>query len=598
VARSPNAHATLGAKMGPRVAQIVADAMTEHLRQSGHHRARIGAEAAIEFCRTITAERDAHWRPLLELILDQDELPPELEQAIRFAAHGKGEAAALSALSMVSGVSSQGLGALIGVMLEPFVHLVRHNHPNVLLDPSTVAQLLARGFLDDDEAESEAGGSGVDTRRLAMLLELAIARPDPLMLVQMVHRGLITEGDFAEQMQKQGYNEGWAPLFLQTSEILLSPEDNALLVLKGAKAQDEAEAEAAKQGVTNERFRQLIAMTGEPPGLEQLQEYLRREFITVPEFEHAVKQSRVRDEYMPVLIKARFQRASPSDALRGVIQNHLSEDEGKRIAEENGLAPEDWGWLLETEGNPIAPMQAITLLRRGEMSEDAVRQAIREGRTKDRYIDNVLQLRRAVPSIMQIKLMLEKNSISEKEGARLLYELGYGEDVVPGFIKAAAGAGAAKEKGVTRGEVQELYFDNAITRDEALDLLQHLALGKHAAEETLITTDVRRARVMRAAAMTPIRTAYLAGHITAQEASSKLDALGVPSAQRDQAIKLWGVDKEARHKSLNETQITKANTLGVLSDGAAESRLEALGYTHEDSQILLDLERGRTAPAT
>ena len=90
---SDRANTRLGARIGPRIAQVTSRAMSDHLRRSAHTRAKIGTEAALGVFRTMAAEKHNHVTPLLGLYLGGEHTPPELEKTLRFMAHGRGELA-------------------------------------------------------------------------------------------------------------------------------------------------------------------------------------------------------------------------------------------------------------------------------------------------------------------------------------------------------------------------------------------------------------------------------------------------------------------------------------------------------------------------
>jgi hypothetical protein len=109
--------------------------------------------------------------------------------------------------------------------------------------------------------------------------------------------------------------------------------------------------------------------------------------------------------------------------------------------------------------------------------------------------------------------------------------------------------------------------------------------------------DIKRERKLIDAAITPLRSKYIARHIDESEASNLLDKIHLPSSQRDLLLDYWAVDRAAQTKTLTEAQIIAANKLGLIPDADAEKRLISLGYNLEDARILLDSEKGRAHPA-
>lgn len=595
--RDANTHALLGNKLGPRIAQLVAQAMSEHLRQSTRHRVNIGKHAAIEFFKTITDERDTHASPLLDMWLGHNSTPDELEHLLRFIHGGQGELAGLLTHGALSQAIGMGMGAGIANLLAPANQTIMHVAPFQLIGAGEAASAASAGIISVDEARNLARFSGLREPYTDILIEGGHTWPGLSELLDLWRRGDIDEPFVRRALRRGGITDEAINHLEQLRQVLLSPEDLALMVLKGIVTEQDAADEATKQGVDHQRFSRLVLANGEPPGPEQLGEAFRRGYIDRARFEHGIRQSRIRDEWVDVLLDLRFTPASPADALRGVVQGHLDSARGKRIAEEGGLRPEDWDWLEQTEGNPPGTMQMIDLWRRGHATQQQVEQAIREGRTKNKYIGNLLNLKRVLPAERQIVSMLTKGAIAESEAARLLHERGYDDTVVKGFLHEATNSQVTREKQLARADILELYYDHAIDETEALRLLKALGFTGHTAQLVLSITDLRRAKALTQAAMSPIKSAYVARHISAAEASAELDQLGIPHKQRDLALHLWAVDRASHKKLLTEAQIVRANSMGLLSDATAEEELQGQGYSQRDARILLDMERGRTQPA-
>jgi hypothetical protein len=590
-------HQNLGAKVGPKIALLVSDVLTDHLKKSSEHRAKIGLNAALKFFKTIEVERDTHTAPLLNLWLGHEQTHEAVERALRFIHHGEGELASMLSMDAVANATATSIGSGLANLLAPANQAIMYADPAQILEPQLMASLAAAQIVSPEYAAHISQMSGLPGEASRLMLEAAYNFPSIEQAITLLRRKEISFQEAAHIVRRAGLPEEYVAAILSLRVAVHSPEDLALMVLKGIKTEAAVVEEAEYNGYDQQRLNDLILMSGEPPGLEQLQEYYRRGFINGERFEHGVRESRVKDEWVDVLLEARFQRASPSDALRGVIQHHLSDAEGKAIAEEGGLSPKDWDWLVETEGNPAAPGEMIELWRRGKTSQPMVEQAIREGRTKNKYIPDLVNLKRAIPSLFQITKMLSTGSITPTEGARLLHELGYEPDVVTGIIHSGTHETVVKEKELAKTEILELFYDHAIDDTKATDLLK--ALGYTAANCKLLIAlvNLKREKTLRQAAMSPIRSAYLARHIDEAQASKQLDQLGIPHEQRDFALSGWKVDRAAHTKMLTEAQIVKASEVGLIDDADAEGRLETLGYSHADARLLLDLEKGRSTPA-
>jgi len=572
-------------------------AMGEHLQRTAGTRAKLSAEGANEFFRGMSREKWQHLSPLWGLYLGGEDTPPELEAALQFIAHGQGEASEiLSSLGMGQVVGTSILSAIQNY-LAPLNQRLIASQPNSLLDPSAIAAAMAARIPNAPNPYAEAARAGVDATRLNVMYELAQQWPGLPELIELWRRGVADEQQVVEAMERSGMRIEWINRSLTLKREHLSPADAALGVLRGHLTEAQGLVIAEYNGVDQSDFETLVYNTGEPPGLEQMLMGLRRGFISEAELRKGIRQSRVRDEWTPLVEKLRFTPASPADAVNAVVQGHLSAGEAKQIAEWGGLRPEDFGWLVENAGNPIANGQALELWNRGVIDQRRVEEAIREGRTKDKYIPNVLALRVKLPPVFQTVKAVATGGLSPARGAELLKHEGYEPDVIAGLVHSATSEQAGKAKALAATQVEELYEENAFTEAQALAHLELLGLTHANAILTLRVADLKRERKIVDAALSPIKSQYTARHITEAEASGLMDKLRIPSSQRDLLLEVWTIERAAVRKVLTPAQVVAANKAQLIDDRSAEVRLEDHGYTLEDARILLDLEKGRKVPA-
>lgn len=587
----------VGDRLAPKIAVLVEHILTEHLRKSSAHRAKIGTQAALDFFATIESERNEFAGDLLAKLLGHEETPEELERLLQFIHHGHGELSSILASQVLGATIGTGMGAGVANILAPINQRIMQIDPHQILPPGQMAALSAAGIVEPARARLESQRSGLPYEKTEWLEAAAVQWPGLADLLDLFRRGEIDEPEFSLALERQSVPAGWVPKLFNLRREHLSIADAALAVLRGAISEDEGIAIAAINGYDKKDFETFTYNTGEPPGLEQLLEAYRREFIDDDRLKRGIKQSRVRDEWIDVVEKLRFEPASPADAIRGAVQNHISKAEAKKICEQGGLEPSAFEWMFETAGNPPGTMQMVELYVRGKMTKAQLEQGIRESRYKDKYVQQIIDLKRKIPSIYQINTLLKAGSITEAEGARLLAESGYEADVAKSIVHTAAHGAIVKEKQLAKAEVLELYEDKAISEAETLRLLEALGYHGNNAKLMLRLVELKREKSLRNAAMSPVKTEYVNRRIEEKEAELALNALGLPHEQVSYSIALWTIERDTHTKFLSEAQVVKANTLGLISDAEAEKRLMGLGYPQEDARLLLDSEKGRTKPA-
>src|SRR4051812_47934376 len=321
--------------MGPRLATLIQRAANEHLYRTQGHRARIGAQAANVFFRGVNAEIAATTAPAYRELAELEELPDWLRETFAFLARTPGEWSALVSTLGVGSAVSTGLGSALSNYMAPWVQNMLASAPHGILSPATAADLTAREWWPIDEAAHEARRSGLSPHRFQGLVHLARQYPAVEQLLVMANRGLIGQGEFRAAAQRQGLPSDWHDHLWALRHVLIPPASLADMVQRGIIGHGDAQHTANRQGVSDADFDHLVHQAGEPPGLQDLLFAYRRGIIDRHRLEHGIRQSRVRNEWIDVVESLRHVPMSTMDAIRAAVQNHLSKDRAKGIAEDN-----------------------------------------------------------------------------------------------------------------------------------------------------------------------------------------------------------------------------------------------------------------------
>lgn len=478
---------------------------------------------------------------------------------------------------------------LLGPLLLPAQHLINAHTTNELYDPNTAAQLTARGIIPDEQGRSESSGNGLDVPHFENLVEASRQYPALAEALRLLNLQAFTEADVQKALERQGVpQEHWGPL-MELRRALLSPADLALANLRGEMDDETMLGYASQLGVDADDMRVLVNNTGEPPGLMQMLEALRRGYMDEERLTRGVKQSRVRDEWIDVILKLRYQRMSPIDAIRALVQNHLDEPQARQIALEGGLAPEDFDPLYATYGNPISAQEALSLYHRGDMSLAEVKQAIKEGRIKDKYVDSVVELGRRLIPYRTINTILSHGIWTPDQGVKYLMQLGYTEADATALVSTATAHKTAAIKSITEAQIIELYEARAITEEQATELLRNVGYDGTEAKYIVDATDAKASLAEQKRAISAVRASYLADRISIGDASNQLDAMGVLAAQRDKLTKDWEIERAGIVKTLTAAQWASAVYYGIVEYDYAVSKCVVLGYSKTEAEMFVDI---------
>ena len=484
-------------------------------------------------------------------------------------------------------------GSAVFLLLEPYLrivqHLVENEAQSQILDPNTAAELASKGIISDDFGKSEAGGNGFDAQHWNWLADAAKVRPPWDISLQLWNRGLIGEDDVNTTLRYAGIPEFWWPYLKDLHRQLLSPADLALAALRGHITEQEGVDGAKKFGVDETDFQTLLLNTGEPPGLQQLDEAYRREFIDRDRLVRGIRQSRVRDEWIDVIEKLRFAPMSTAQAANAVVRGYITEDEGASKAQQNGLEPADWKPLLESNGRPLSHEQMTTLYHRGLVSLDEVKQAIRESDVKNKYIEGAIELGVKYPALFELVNLYKNGEIDAAYVTKVLLAEGYEREFIDQIVKSAHKGKTPTAKHLSQADYTELYDAAAISRHDAIDGLVSLGYTEHDAGIILDVADTRAQTKIVTSQITNVRQQFDRFRITEQQAREKLDKIGLPKTEVDRLLNAWVAIRPDGVKQLTEAQVMKVHKDGLIDDTDALNRLRALGYNQGDSELLLQV---------
>ena len=528
-----------------------------------------------------------------------------------------GEAAGGSGAGFGLGYFGAGLALQI---TQPFLagaeYAVHAVAGDARLDPGLVASLLAKGIAGPNSgvmtataAAQEVLDQGYTGGRLGQLVADAQAFPSGAEVFELWRRGYISDGQAAQYFERAKLNSNDAALLMQLKPNLPSPADLALGVLRGF-----IDPQVAKYGqgfgttpngiygqtgydmlgISDQDFQVLMDNTGEPPGLEEMLFMWRLGIFDQPgdptgvsTLDHGIRQSRVRNEWIPYLHQFRYRPMSVADAARAVVQNFLPMADAQVIANQNGLTPADFPILVETQGRPLSHEQMLELFHRGKVTKAQVDQAFRESDLKDKYLTAAFELGRKLISERQIPQMLTYGVLTPDEAVDYLLKLGYSQQDAERLLDFGQAEHHAKLKELTVSEISTLYEDKVLSRDQAIDRLVFIGYPKDTAHYFLDLADIKAAAALAKLATANVKAAYLHGDITRDQAIDKLKAAGVEPFQATAMIDEYDIGRPYPIKDLSEAQTMKAATNGVISIQECANRLLALGYTKDAAMILL-----------
>jgi hypothetical protein len=382
----------LGDRLGPKLSSLVVQHTLAVRRALGPLEARWRQAATQAVIDQAGEEMATLYQPLTSRIIAErgDQLHPIMARHLQRVASGRHQWESVLGHAQMS--FSGALGSTISNLVWPVTAEINRIDRNLTVDPQTGAAAVAAGLADYGTGDTNAGAYGYVPDAFQLWYQLAQTIPDAGTLAQLVNRGLLSEAEMTYWLQRAALPDELRGPVGQLRRLLLTPADAALGVLRGDIARGLGEQIAAENGLDAADFAILMLNTGEPPGAEQLAEALRRGFIDRATFETGIRQSRIRDEWIPTLLDLQYAPVPTADAIDASLRGWITADLARQIAQQNGVEPEQIQILLDNAGNPPSNEQLLELRRRGYIDDATLVRGIREGRTRDEWIPQIEQL--------------------------------------------------------------------------------------------------------------------------------------------------------------------------------------------------------------
>lgn len=390
--------------------------------------------------------------------------------------------------------------------------------------------------------------------------------------------------------------------------VAISPEVAADMVERNILPKAVALEEAKAGGVGPDRFDALIDESGEPPGIMQMIELLRRDLIGEERFYQAVAYSRTKTEYICDLLNLRYETMSAADAVESYIKGipikpndfvtqgltpPAGADEQKLRYEfyaamfrRGGGLPSQWDLMWQAAGDAIGVAKSASLLAHGEITEAEWNLIVGRSRINPLFYDVAKKENIKYFSAFQVGAIVEADPSLAPQATTWLLQDGYPRDQVVAYIAAKAGGKVAKPRNETATMVEAAYEAGIIDHGGALTELQ--TLGYHAAEADLILRNVeaRRELAIRKAAISRVRAAFLARHIDVPTATTDLTDLKVAEDVIPEYIRAWRIERETQTRQLTLGQVGSLVHKNRIGKAAAIDAWVDMGFTAGDAEML------------
>jgi hypothetical protein len=245
-------------------------------------------------------------------------------------------------------------------------------------------------------------------------------------------------------------NEVWA----KYPDRPITPEEAAEAVVRGVMKLSDAEAESLANGINEARFATLHALAGEPPGAQQMLELWNRGAVDEADVNLALKQSRLRPEWIEKFKALRTVLVPVSDLVRMAVREVFDPEQRAALdldadypaaltpeARKLGLAEKDARNYWAAHWNLPSYDQAAQMLFRGELTQAQFDNLLRALDYAPTWRTKLKTIAQAIPSVSDFIRFAVREVYSPDVRARF----GQDDDYPEAFTAKAALHGLAEE---------------------------------------------------------------------------------------------------------------------------------------------------------
>jgi len=378
--------------------------------------------------------------------------------------------------------------------------------------------------------------------------------------------------------------------------VPLSPAELADMVVRGVAGNEWAIGEAKKSGITPELFALMVHNSGEPPALQEMLSLYRRGKIDQTMLDHAIRQSRVRDEWIPTVHMMGLDEPTPTDILQAYLEGQVDRGTAIELYTKLGGDMDYFQLLYDTRGSAPTPNEAALMARRGVIpwdgtGPDAVSyaQAFLEGPWRNKWSAAFRSVSNYVPPPRTVTALYREHAIDKTQALKLFELAGLAPELAGAFLVGASNTKVQAHRNLAIGTIEALYVEKAIDQPTALSMLGLLGYDQGEAHFILLVNDMKRYEHFLSTAINAVHTQYVAHKLKADMASNILDNLGVEHGQRDHLLALWLLERGARVRVLTPSEIRKAFKTGLINQDEATARLVDDGYSAPDADLYMQL---------
>lgn len=489
------------------------------------------------------------------------------------------------------------------------------------------------------DAVAHVNPQHVDPAEIAAELE---AMPAPVKGLVRLVVGFLSFYSYAQALQASGISAYQQASYIASPVTPLSPPELAQAVVQNQIGIEWAREHAARSGLTDELFDIIIHTTGSPLPGDQMLELWRRGVVDEAGVDQALRESRLKNQYIEPFKKLRFVLPSPSDLVRFLVRDAFDDTVAGDLGTDTGftdkykpelfdqvglsadLALRYWRahWQLpsptalfnmhhRTSDEPTFQSEPVQLpsgrVVHRLISQDFLRRTLQINDLLPPFLDKYRAISFDPLTRVDARRMFHAGIIDADDLYRTYLDEGYDTVNARRLVDWQTADKADAEKrdrarhyAPVLAQIRDFYREGLIGEQDATTQLTELEVPTDVIGLWIRSEDLARSRRRASAVRDGLHRLYVAGFLSEEDARNRLSGDGYTGTELDRLFEDWHVDLEFREHSDEEKQareLTKANVLDAYKERAI-SREEAasllVGLRHSPDVVefwLADVDR-------
>ena len=419
------------------------------------------------------AEQNGYTRADFDILISNTGEPPGAQELMEALRRGFIDEATFKTGIRQSRVRDQWIQTLLDLRYSP-------------LNTADAVDAHVEGYVDEATVKSVADQNGLLPEQYKILIQAA---GDPLSFTDMMNLwrwGLATEQDVRDALKRGRLKDDYIDFALKLKVRPISVADAVESEVQGYITQEQGIAIAEKNGISRDDYLILRNTAGDPASRTEMIQLWRRGLVTEDDVIAALRESRLKDSYIPDVLKLKVQLPALYETRALLADGGLTAEQGTAILLAQGyeddivkaIVANALGQTTAVHKQLTEAMYADLYKERAISSQDFLTELEALGYSQagaeliQAIYDNQIAITQRNAVITKVKAAYTSNKFTEADAQSELNQLGLPAETVDILISDWDLIKATNIRLLTAAQVVDAWFMNLFNSGDPADNTQ------------------------------------------------------------------------------------------------------------------------------